>query len=139
MKHVQNDEIDLFKFFMTLWDGKWVISTFIIMFLLLGTGLYLTKKPIYKSEMTFLIDNIPPWYKDEKTFTDLQKLFYSANIFRDWKKDNTSALIKFEDFSKTKIVEKTIIQQIPLKITFKVKNKKNFILLIKSNERTILR
>ena len=134
MKKTQNEEFDLFLFFKTLYASKWIISIFVVLTLILGTGYYLNKKPIYKSEMIFLIDNIPPFYEAEKVFTDLEKIFYSATIFRDWKKNNTSTLIKFEDFSKTKIVEKTIVQQNPLKITFEIKNKNKIILHIKSKE-----
>lgn len=134
MKKTQNEEFDLFLLFKTLYASKWIISIFVVLTLILGTGYYLNKKPIYKSEMIFLIDNILPFYEAEKVFTDLEKIFYSATIFRDWKKNNTSTLIKFEDFSKTKIVEETIVQQNPLKITFEIKNKNKIILLIKSKE-----
>lgn len=133
-------EIDLFLFFKTLYDGKWIISIFVILSLILGTGFYLKQKHIFKSEIKLSIDNIPPFYKRDgkpdlnKILSDIKKIFYSAKIFEDWKKVNTNILIKFNDFSMTTIVDGTIIQQDPSKIFFEVKKKNNFSLITRSNE-----
>ena len=135
-----NDEIDLFLFFKTLYDGKWIISIFVVLSLTLGTGFYLKEKHVYKSEIKLSIDNIPPFYKREgipdfnKIFSDIKKIFYSTKIFEDWKKVNTNTLIKFRDFSMTTIVDGTIIQQDPSKIFFEVNKKNNIILVTSSND-----
>ena len=38
MNQVQDDEIDLFELFQTLWDGKWLISAFVVLATLIGFG-----------------------------------------------------------------------------------------------------
>lgn len=142
MVRMQNDDIDITTFFKTLWNGKWIICVFTVLGFLLGVSYYLVKKPVYESTLTFSIDNIPPYFLIEgkpdlhKVFSDFQKLFFAAKIFEDWKTINTNALIKFEDFSKTKTFNGTIIQQNKgtLKITFENKNKNDFFVLIKSKD-----
>jgi len=107
-----------------------------------GVTFYLTKKPVYESKLTFLIDNIPPYYEIggepnlHKVFFDFQKLFYSPNMFENWKTINTNASIKFEDFSKTRTFDGTIVQQNKgiLKITFENKSKNDLFVLIKSKD-----
>ena len=126
MDRMQNDDIDIITFFKTLWNGKWIICVFTVLGFLLGVSFYLVKKPVYESRLTFSIDNIPPFYEingkpnADKVFSDFQKLFFAAKMFEDWKTINTNALIKFEDFSKTKTFNGTVIQQNKgaLKITF---------------------
>lgn len=138
MVKMQNDDIDIVTFFKTLWNEKWIICVFIVLAFLSGVSFYLIKKPVYESKLTFLIDNIPPYYEIDgkpnvdRVFSDFQKLFYSPDMFEDWKTNNTNASIKFEDFSKTKTFNGTVIQQNDgaLKITFE--NKINFFVLIKS-------
>ena len=43
-----DDEIDLFEFFETLWDGKWLISTFVAIAVLLGGGFLSLKDAVYE-------------------------------------------------------------------------------------------
>ena len=44
MNQVQDDEIDLFELFETLWDGKWLISAFVAIALLVGGGLSVAER-----------------------------------------------------------------------------------------------
>ena len=141
MLQIQDDEINIFSLFKTFWDSKWVISSFVILALLLGTGFYFTRKPTHLSKLTFSIDIVPPFYKlngrpdTHRVLGDLQKLFYSANIFESWKNINKNTLIKFENFSKTKIIDGVILENSDsvLKINLDNKNTNNFFLIIKSN------
>ena len=98
-----NDEIDLLKLFYFLWDGKWIIITFL--FLGLGIGFYLSsnKNPSYESKIIYSIETLPPFYTEDKAITDFQYFFYSQNIFNNWKKNYPSDL-KFDFFSKEKII-----------------------------------
>lgn len=43
-----DDEIDLFEFFETLWEGKWLISAFIALAVLIGFGYTQVAKPKYE-------------------------------------------------------------------------------------------
>ena len=38
INQVQDDEIDLFELLQTLWDGKWLISAFVVLATLIGSG-----------------------------------------------------------------------------------------------------
>ena len=47
MNQVQDDEIDLFELFQTLWDGKWLISAFVVLATLIGFGYSQVAQPKY--------------------------------------------------------------------------------------------
>lgn len=141
MLQTKDDEINIFNLFKIFWDSKLVISSFVILALLLGTGFYYDKKPIHLSKLTFSIDSVPPFYKlngktdTHRVLADFQKLFYSANIFESWKNINKNTLIKYEGFSKTKIIDGIILENSDsvIKINLDNKNKNDFFLIIKSN------
>ena len=88
MKQMQDDEIDLFELFQTLWDGKWLISAFVAIAVLLGGGFLLSKDALYESKLSYSVDTIPPFYEANKASTDFQNKFYSVSVFEEWKKDN---------------------------------------------------
>ena len=48
INQVQDDEIDLFELFQALWDGKWLISTFVAIAVLLGGGFLSLKDAVYE-------------------------------------------------------------------------------------------
>ena len=82
---MQDDNIDIISFFKTLWNGKWTICLFTVLGFLLGVSYYLIQKPAYESNLTFSVDNIPPFYEIEgkpnldKVFSDFKKLFVMLN------------------------------------------------------------
>ena len=61
INQVQDDEIDLFELFQTLWDGKWLISAFVAIAVLLGGGFLLLKGAAYESKLFYKVDIIPPF------------------------------------------------------------------------------
>jgi len=81
-----DDEIDLFEFFETLWDGKWLISAFVAIALLLGSGFLLLKDSVYESKLIYSVDTIPPFYEENEVSTNFQNKFYSVSVFEEWKK-----------------------------------------------------
>lgn len=48
MNLLQDDENDLFNLLKTLWDGKWIISAFVAIAVLLGSGFILRKDALYE-------------------------------------------------------------------------------------------
>jgi hypothetical protein len=56
MNQIQNDQIDLFELFHTLWDGKWIISTFIVLTSLLGFGYTQVVQPKYNVSVPYKFD-----------------------------------------------------------------------------------
>ncbi|MGB1870426.1 MAG: Wzz/FepE/Etk N-terminal domain-containing protein, partial [Candidatus Puniceispirillaceae bacterium] len=94
-----DDEIDLFEFFETLWDGKWLISAFVAIAVLLGGGFLLLKGAVYESKLSYSVYEIPPFYDADKASTDFQSKFYSVSIFEEWRQNNSNTSVVFEDFS----------------------------------------
>lgn len=145
MNQIPDDEIDLFELFQTLWDGKWLISAFVTLAVLFGCAILVIKDSVYHAKLIYFSNVLPPFYKTldhkvtDKPFTDFQKMFYSANLFEDWKKVSGNTSIAFKDFSATKIVDGFIVTNTKSIATFeyKKKNNKTFI-LIKSKELPIL-
>ena len=97
MNQVKVDDIDLFALFRTLWDGKWLISAFVAIAMLLSSFLLL-KDPVYHSKVIYSVDTIPHFYDANKASTDFQKKFYSVSVFNEWKQNNSNTSIVFEDF-----------------------------------------
>jgi len=48
-----DDEIDLFEFFETLWDGKWLISAFVVLATLIGFGYSQVAQPKYDVSVSY--------------------------------------------------------------------------------------
>ena len=140
MNQVQDDEIDLFKLFQTLWDGKWLIIAFVVIAVLLGGGFLLSKDPVYKSKLIYSLDTIPPFYEANKVSTDFQKKFYSARIFEEWKQNNSNISIVFEDFSATEIIDGFVVSKDEgaQLATLAMEKKGRSAVLVKSNQLPIL-
>ena len=51
-----DDEIDLFEFFETLWDGKWLISAFVALATLIGFGYSQVAQPKYDVSVPFRVN-----------------------------------------------------------------------------------
>ena len=139
MYQVQDDEIDVFKLFQTLWDGKWLISAFVAIAVLLGGGFLLTKDTVYESKVIYSVDSIPPFYDANKISTDFQKKFYSVSVFEEWKQNNNNTSLVFEDFSANEVVDGFILSKNEDRQLAKLVYKENVsFLLIKSNQLPIL-
>ena len=116
MNEVQEDKIDLFELLQELWDGKWLISTFILIAVLLGSSLVLVKEKgkapvVYESKLAYSIDMLPPFYDEGKVLTDFHKNFYSIDVFEGWKKRDGNVSIAFEDFSGTEVVDGFVLSK----------------------------
>ena len=73
MNQIRNDETDLFELFATLWGGKWIISTFSLIVVLLGSCFLFVKDSVYESKLVYSVDTTPPFYGNEKVLTDFEK------------------------------------------------------------------
>ena len=56
MNQVQDDEIDLFELFQTLWDGKWLISAFVVLATLIGFGYSQVAQPKYDVSVPYRVN-----------------------------------------------------------------------------------
>lgn len=135
-----DDEIDLFEFFETLWDGKWLISAFVAIALLLGSGFLLLKDSVYESKLIYSVDTIPPFYEANKVSTDFQNKFYSASVFEEWKQNNGDTSLVFDDFSATEVLDGFVLSKNEDEqlATLASENKGGSFVLVKSNQLPIL-
>jgi hypothetical protein len=142
INQVQDDEIDLFELFETFWDGKWLISSFVAIAVLLGGGFLLLKDAVYESKLIFSIDTIPPFYKVEMASIDFQKKFYSVSIFKEWKQNNINTSLVYEDFSVTEVVDGFVLSKDEDKqlaiLTLASEKKDSSFVLVRSNQLPIL-
>ena len=140
MNQVQDDEIDLFELFKTLWDGKWLISAFVAIAVLLGGGFLLQKDAVYESKLIYSVDQIPPFYNAEKVSADFQNKFYSVSVFEEWKQNNINTSLVFEDFSATEVVDGFVLSKDENEQLARLASKKkgDTFVLVKSNQLPML-
>lgn len=141
MNQVQNDEIDFFEFFETLWGGKWLISTFVATAVLLGYGFLLSRDVVYESKLIYFVDTIPPFYDQAKVSTDFHKKFYSAKVFERWKQNNINTSLVFEDFSATEVVDGFVLsrdENKKLATLVPTRRERHPFVLVKSNQLLML-
>ena len=119
MNQVQDDEIDLFELFQTLWDGKWLISAFVAIAVLLGGGFLLLKDAVYQSKISLSLDSSVPLNKTQiklepfkqKFYIDFQSKFYTEKLFEDWKESNSNTSLVFEELSTTEVVDGFVLSK----------------------------
>ena len=140
INQVQDDEIDLFEFFKTLWDGKWLISAFVAIAVLLGGSFVLLKDAVYESKLIYSVDAFPPYYDKNMVLNDFQNKFYSVSVFEEWKQNNSNTSLVFEKFSKTEVVDGFVLSKGESQrlATLVLKEKGESFVLVKSNQLPIL-
>ena len=141
MNQVIDDEINLFELFSKLWDGKWMISMFVVIAVLLGGIFLFNQKAQYESKLVYNIDLKPPFYSNKKVANDFHKKFYSMSIFAAWKKSNRNTPLLFEDFSMTSNLNGFILtKNVNDQMVSLEEEKKNdrFVIFVKSNQLSIL-
>ena len=136
MYQTYDDAIDLFELFQVLWDGKWLITTFVVLAFLLGGGFILSKDKVYESEVVYSIEAIPPFYGRGKASYDFQKKFYSIDVFKEWKKNKDDSPLVFDDFSKTEVIDGFVLSKDEDETLAVIKDSAS--ILVKSNQLPIL-
>lgn len=138
----QNDlEIDLFEMFQALWNGKRLISAFIVISVLLSGPFLFFRDVKYESKVIYSIDTIPPFYMSDRVFADFQQKFLSSSIFENWKRSNNKISLKFEDFSPTEIIDGIVLSKNEASRLLAIKSEtanRSFI-LIRSNQLSLLK
>jgi len=140
----KNDEIDLFELFETLWRGKWFISGFVAISVLLGGGFLFIVTPIYESKLVLFVENPPPFYETEKVRSDFKRLFYSKSSFEGWKSKNAQSELVFEDFNITEVINGFIFVKkegdvlANLSLENRAKKQIESILVVKTNKHSLI-
>jgi hypothetical protein len=139
VSQLNDDEIDLFELFETLWRGKWFISGFVAISVLLGGGFLFITTPIYESKLVFLVENAPPFYEPEKVESDFKKLFYTKSSFEGWKSENAQSELDFEEFNITEVINGfTFVKEEGDLLANIVKEKSLSALVVKANKLSLL-
>ena len=101
MKQTQDDEIDLFELFETLWDGKWLISAFVVLGTLLGFGYSQVAQLKYDVSVPYSF-NIYSVSAQQRCGTNIVcmesetvKLFLSLLSNNSWSKEKNTSTLSF--------------------------------------------
>ena len=140
IKQVQDDEIDLFELFQTLWDGKWLITAFVTIAVLLGGSFLLLKDAVYESKLIYSVDTVPPFYEAGKALKYFINKFYSVSVFNEWKQNNSNTTLVFEDFRTTEVIDGFVLSKNEDEqlATLASEKKGGSFVLVKSNQLPIL-
>ena len=139
VSQLNDDEIDLFELFETLWRGKWFISGFVAISVLLGGGFLFITTPNYESKLVFLVENAPPFYETEMVESDFKKLFYSKSSFEGWKSENAQSELVFEEFNITEVINGfTFVKEERGLLVNIVEEKSSSALVVKTNKPSLL-
>jgi LPS O-antigen subunit length determinant protein (WzzB/FepE family) len=139
VRSIQDGEIDLFRLLLLLWDGKWLIIAFLVIGILVGSGLILSKDPSYESELSYSPENIPPFYKMEKVKADFQNMFYSKRNFTEWKKSFGKTSLNYKKLSNNQVIDGFTVEKNKNQRFARLfdKNKDSYI-IVKTNQLKIL-
>ena len=96
-----DNEIEIFRFFKTLWNGKKIITVFTFIAILIGIAFYYFKAHVYESKLIYQVDTSLPNYDEKKALSDFRKIFYSKNIFEECKKSIGNISLVFKDIDNT--------------------------------------
>lgn len=141
MNQLEDNEIGLFDFFETVWDGRLIISLFVFIALSLGSLYINLKDPEYESVLIYASDTLPPFDGDQKKiFKDFQKIFYNEDIFNAWKIDNKSSPLNFDFISTTQAIDNIKFSKHEDKRTVihEMDDKIGAYILVRSNEKILL-
>lgn|GEM_PF-1485391 len=120
-----NEGLDLFEVFERLWDGRRLIGTSLVISVLIGGGLIYMEDPAFESKLFYNVDTHPVLYENDEIVDDFQEKFYSADIFDDWKKNNSSGPLVFEKFKKTAVIDGVVLSRNESKLLARFATNKN--------------
>ena len=137
MNKVQDDDLDLFRVFETLRDGKNLIFMFVTLAVLSGAAYIFFSTPVYESKIYIGINTTSSFYDLKTAPKDFKKKFYSKSMFDEWKKENPTSIV-FEDFSNVKYINGYAMKNTDRVATFIRKKKTRSYISIDSVELSIL-
>ena len=143
MNQKQNDEVGLIEFFEILWDGKQIISYFVVATLVAASVYINTVKHEYESKIIYSVDVVPSFYKSnnqETQIRDFTKTFYNQNLFDSWKKKNQNTILSYKDISENLLIGNVLVDK-PEKIRVVFLDKDDEIgayIMVRSNQIRLL-
>jgi len=111
-KLAQDDEVDIFEFFVTLWINKKIIGAFIIFFVFLGSILVQTRETRYESRLSYSAYTLPPSITDmdqkaafNKLSEDFKGIFFSESFFDNWKQSQKLTKLTFNEINRIEVLD----------------------------------
>ena len=103
------EEISLFELFEILWEGKWWLTGFVALALVLAGIFLLYKEPIHESKLIYSAEKLPYFLGDGELYADFKQMLFSETTFNAWKKTNRKTMISFEYISVTEMMDSFIV------------------------------
>lgn len=93
-----NQDIDITELFQIARENKLIVAVTALLFSFAG---WVVPIPVSTapSEITVGVSYPPPGTRVEVIFSDFETLFYDGGVFEEWKKENKTTKILFEQFS----------------------------------------
>ena len=136
MSKIQNNDIDLYKTLLILWEAKKLLSIIIIVSLLLGVGIVYSKTPAYTSYIKVDTKKNPIIFNSKEALLEFERNFYSEEVFDNWKKENNSS-INFNDFSREVLVNRFVASKTSKGIAMFILRKNSAVIRVTSSELSI--
>ena len=114
------EDIDLLDFILLLWRNKLIIIVFSIIAVLGGSTYIMiddnnsVEEELFESELAYSVNLLPPKYAlhfnvsdwntsdiDNMLISTYQKLFYTKEVFMNWKNSNKNTNINYDDIKLT--------------------------------------
>lgn len=122
MSKNQKDELDLIEIILKIWMGRKTVVIFTFLSILISSFYYFNNKQIYESKIRYSVNSLPPKenYSDGKVHKievenarrNFKKIFYTENVFNEWKQKNSISSINYEDISNiTKINDRIFAKE----------------------------
>lgn len=114
-----HEDFEILDLFLILWRDKWIVITSAILGIAFGYFYFLNsnnnidkKEPLYESKIFFYIDkNLPAnlaisneYKSNNNMIKNYHYLFYSKDIFQEWRNKNKQSQITIDDFNDTQII-----------------------------------
>ena len=103
------EEISLFELFEILWEGKWWLTGFVALALVLAGAFLVFKDPVYESKLIYSSEKLPYFLGSGEAYADFRQILFSESVFNDWKKTNRKTVIPFEYLSVTEMMDGFIV------------------------------
>ncbi len=139
-KFEKNDELDLIDILNLFWIDKWKIMFSVAITTLVGFIFLNFQKSEFESKIGFKVESIPPFYDHKKASEDFERFFYSIKNFKEWKLNNNSTEMEFQNISETVIIDGFVLFKDEKKrLAFLTSDKKGKHILVKSNNLNLLK
>lgn len=131
---MHDDEISIFELFQIVWKNKYQIILITALFSISSILYHSYKKSIFRSEITYEINIIPPFTNTAGVRQDIRNLFYSENYFIKWKNNNPNSKLEFSAFNYKKYIDGNIINketsELLASINYNPKSERSFIRIV---------